>query len=179
MLRLLYPKHNVATIFENHLNPVMLVFIGKLSLITLRWVPMCQGFSNFHCFLHHFVLAKLATSSIRVNDVSTALITLPTYVIKHKQDVCSVCAAVIGSALMLLRCLENEIEHIYWVQAGYISWSPVVAQVMHRVLLASSPCDVRLSFSPSSNRRYMRYIRLWQKVPQPAFPVWCVWGIYF
>ena len=27
---------------------------------------MCQGFSNFSVFLHHFVLAKLATSSIRV-----------------------------------------------------------------------------------------------------------------
>ena len=27
---------------------------------------MCQGFSNFSGFLHHFVLAKLATSSIRV-----------------------------------------------------------------------------------------------------------------
>ena len=30
------PKHNDAKIFENHLNPVMLVFIGKLSLGTLR-----------------------------------------------------------------------------------------------------------------------------------------------
>ena len=28
---------------------------------------MCQGFSHFSGFLHHFVLAKLATSSIRVN----------------------------------------------------------------------------------------------------------------
>ena len=28
---------------------------------------MCQGFSNFSGLLHHFVLAKLATSSIRVN----------------------------------------------------------------------------------------------------------------
>ena len=27
---------------------------------------MCQGFSDFTGFLHHFVLAKLATSSIRV-----------------------------------------------------------------------------------------------------------------
>ena len=30
------PKHKDATIFENHLNPVMLVFIGKLSWSTLR-----------------------------------------------------------------------------------------------------------------------------------------------
>ena len=27
---------------------------------------MCQGFSHFSVFLHHFILAKLATSSIRV-----------------------------------------------------------------------------------------------------------------
>ena len=45
---------------------ILLVFIGKLSLSTLRWVPMCQGFSHFFGFLHHFVLAKLATSSISV-----------------------------------------------------------------------------------------------------------------
>ena len=44
----------------------MLVFIGKLLLSTLRWVPICQGFSYFSRSLHHFVLAKLATSSIRV-----------------------------------------------------------------------------------------------------------------
>ena len=34
MLRLLSSKHNDAEIFENHLNHVMLVFIGKLSLST-------------------------------------------------------------------------------------------------------------------------------------------------
>ena len=28
---------------------------------------LCQGFSHFSAFLCHFVLAKLATSSIRVN----------------------------------------------------------------------------------------------------------------
>ena len=28
---------------------------------------MLQGFSNFSVFLYHFVLAKLATSSVRVN----------------------------------------------------------------------------------------------------------------
>ena len=28
---------------------------------------MCQGFSHFSGFLHHLILAKLATSSIRVN----------------------------------------------------------------------------------------------------------------
>ena len=61
------PKHMDAKIFENHLNLVILVFIGKLSLSTLIWVPICQGFWHFSVFLHHFVMAKLATSSIRVN----------------------------------------------------------------------------------------------------------------
>ena len=28
---------------------------------------MCQGFSHFSGVLHHFVLAKLATTGIRVN----------------------------------------------------------------------------------------------------------------
>ena len=32
---------------------------------------MCQGFSHFPGFLHNFVMAKLATSSIKVNDQST------------------------------------------------------------------------------------------------------------
>ena len=64
------PEHKDAKIFENHLKPVMLVFIGKLSLNTLRWVPICQGFSHFSGFLRHFVLAKLDTSSIRVNTPS-------------------------------------------------------------------------------------------------------------
>ena len=37
MLRLLsYPKHKDAKINEKYLNPVMLVFIGLLSLSTLR-----------------------------------------------------------------------------------------------------------------------------------------------
>ena len=45
----------------------MLVLIWKLSLSSHRWVPMCQGFNSFSTFLHHFVWAKLATNSIRVN----------------------------------------------------------------------------------------------------------------
>ena len=59
------PKHKDPKIFENHLNPVILVFIGKLSLSTPRWVPTCQGFKSFSAFLHHFVLTKLA---LRVNQ---------------------------------------------------------------------------------------------------------------
>ena len=46
----------------------MLVFIWKLLPSTLSWVPICQGFSHLLAFLHHFVLAKLATGSIRVNE---------------------------------------------------------------------------------------------------------------
>ena len=38
------PKHKDAKIFEKHLRPVMLVFIGKLSLSILS---VCQGFSHF------------------------------------------------------------------------------------------------------------------------------------
>ena len=36
------------------------------SCWVLRWVPICQGFSYFSRLWHNFVLAKLATSSIRV-----------------------------------------------------------------------------------------------------------------
>ena len=56
--------HEDAEIFENHLKPFILVMvdIGKLPLSTLRWLSMCQGFIHFSGFLHHFVLAKLATS---------------------------------------------------------------------------------------------------------------------
>ena len=68
MLRLLCPKHKDAQIIENHLNPAMLVFIGKHLLSTLRWVPLCQGFNHFSGYLHHFELAKLVTSSIRVDS---------------------------------------------------------------------------------------------------------------
>ena len=46
-------------IVENHLNPVMLVFIGKLSLSTLRWVPIFQGLSHFSGFLHCFFIGQI------------------------------------------------------------------------------------------------------------------------
>ena len=35
---------------------------------------MCQGFSNLKGFLHHFVLAKLATSSIRITILSNYML---------------------------------------------------------------------------------------------------------
>ena len=70
------PKHYDAKIFEKHVNPVMLLFIGKLSMSTLRWVPTCQGCSHFKVFLHHFVLVKFCTSSIRVHLLYIMLLML-------------------------------------------------------------------------------------------------------
>ena len=48
-------KHKDAKIFEKHWNPVMLVFIGKLSLSTLRyaWVSVIlKVFSIILCWLN-------------------------------------------------------------------------------------------------------------------------------
>ena len=63
------PVHKKVNKLWNHCNTLMVVFIGKLSLSTIRWVPICQGFSHFSAFFHHFMLAKLATSSDRVKYV--------------------------------------------------------------------------------------------------------------
>ena len=60
--------------FDYHLNPVMLVFIRQISLSTLKLVPMCQGYSHYSAFLHHFVLAKLVTSRIRVKHIFKSLV---------------------------------------------------------------------------------------------------------
>ena len=46
--------------FENHLNPVMLVFIGILSLSTIRWVPICHGFSHFSRFFASFCIGQIS-----------------------------------------------------------------------------------------------------------------------
>ena len=66
------PKRKGVKMFENHLNPVMLVFIGELSLSTLWWIPIFKGFNHFQFFLHHFLLAKSTTTSIRGKPVSLA-----------------------------------------------------------------------------------------------------------
>ena len=66
-LSYLHQRHKNKDIFENLLNPTMSVFIEKLSLSTLRWAPICQGFCHFPAFIHHFRSAKSATRSIRVN----------------------------------------------------------------------------------------------------------------
>ena len=68
MLSLLFcPSYNIAEIVDNHVNPVILVFlvfIGKPSLSTIRWVLICQV--RFLTFSNYFVLSKSATSSTRV-----------------------------------------------------------------------------------------------------------------
>ena len=62
MLRLFSSKAQLRKIFQNHLNPVMLVLIGKFS----DEYPYARVSVIFQVFLYNFVLAKLATSSIRV-----------------------------------------------------------------------------------------------------------------
>ena len=53
-------------IFDNHLNPVMSVFIEKFLPSTLSNEYHVPGFQSFFSFvLYHFVTAKLATGSIR------------------------------------------------------------------------------------------------------------------
>ena len=51
-----HQRHKNTEFFENLLNPVMLVFIGKLLLSPIRWVPICQGF-------HHFWTLYLSAST--------------------------------------------------------------------------------------------------------------------
>ena len=54
------PKHKNAKIFEKHLIHVMLGLIGKLSLSTLKWVPICQGFSDFSGFFALFCFGRIS-----------------------------------------------------------------------------------------------------------------------
>ena len=61
-------KHMGAKIFENHVICVVLVFIGKLLLSTFEYpFARVSTFNHFSVLLHQFLLAKLDTSSIRVN----------------------------------------------------------------------------------------------------------------
>ena len=46
----------LSLLTKYRLNPVMLVFIGKLSLSTVRWVPICEGFSHFSACWPNIVL---------------------------------------------------------------------------------------------------------------------------
>ena len=59
------PMHKKAKSYENHLNPIMLIFIGKL---------FCQGINHFSDFCHHVMLTKLATSGKRVRDITKIVI---------------------------------------------------------------------------------------------------------
>ena len=57
-----------AKTFENHLKHLMLVFIAWIALAEYSQMSThMPGFQVFFRFLHHFVLAKEVTSSIRVN----------------------------------------------------------------------------------------------------------------
>ena len=70
MLRLLPSKvHWDAKVFEKLSKPCHVGIHWLACAEYSQMSTMCQGFSHFKVFLHHFVLAKLATSSIRGNDV--------------------------------------------------------------------------------------------------------------
>ena len=45
---------------ENHLNPLMLVFIGKFMLITNKWVPMYWGFRYSLAFFALFCINQMS-----------------------------------------------------------------------------------------------------------------------
>ena len=97
-------------IFENHLNPVMLVLIRKFSLSTLRWVPICQGFSNFSGFLPHFLLAKLglSTKKLKLHYISISAS-------KHMFN----CLEVIHSICewrILCETLPEEKNYLNWTE---------------------------------------------------------------
>ena len=68
MLRLLPSKAQGCNVFWKPFTGkpchVGILWIA-LAEYTLTWVPMCQGFDHL-TFLHHFVVAKLATNSSRV-----------------------------------------------------------------------------------------------------------------
>ena len=61
--------------FENDLIPVMLVFISNSSRVVLSdEYPYARVLVIIQGFLHHFVMAILATRSIRVNLVKEVLV---------------------------------------------------------------------------------------------------------
>ena len=65
-----------SLVFEIGFVMIFLFFKKNITKIT-RWVPFCQGFSHFSAFSYHFVLAKLATSSMRVNPSNTEATFIP------------------------------------------------------------------------------------------------------
>ena len=91
MLRLLFAFKN-AKIFENHLNPVMLVFIGNFSPSTQMSTHMTD-FQSFFSIFESFVLAKLATSSRRV---------------KHQRDIYNMARLIEQRIVNSSRCWEGS-----------------------------------------------------------------------
>ena len=74
MLRLLSWKAQERSNIQNpFFNPAMLVFNEKLMLSSIRWVHICQVSVIFQLFSHHFLLAKLATSSTRVKCMAKSI----------------------------------------------------------------------------------------------------------
>ena len=66
---------------------------------------MCQGFNTFSCFLQHFVLTKLATSSIRVKILKPVWHSLGFKGLKSEGQ------ALIDSAVFELQIDSCEREH--------------------------------------------------------------------
>ena len=92
---------------------------------TLRWVPICQGFANFSGFLYHFVLAKLATSSIRVKGTTCLFCNFATKPYFTMYDVTYVpllCVARLSPSLAFSICpsvWENKPSIIYTLFYSY------------------------------------------------------------
>ena len=61
---------------------------------------MCQGFSNFSGFLHHFISAKLATSSIRAKVGC----------IKNLTSIYTYIVAVLGKELAIKRDIYENLN---------------------------------------------------------------------
>ena len=92
----------------------MLIIIGMLSLITLRFthIPEFQSFINV--FFHLFVLIKLATSSIRVNFNRQKLIWPLGFKIKKQLNPC------VYNSIFLKICARICILRHYRVKYGEI-----------------------------------------------------------
>ena len=74
MLRLISSKAQGCKYFRKPLKPCHVGIHWKALAEYFHMSTICQGFGHFlKVFLHHFVLAKLATSSIRVKRKESIL----------------------------------------------------------------------------------------------------------
>ena len=152
------PKHKNAIFFENHRNPVMLVFIGKLLMSTLRWVPICQGFGHFSAFLHNFVLAKLATSCVRVKEI------LNTKIVKMFMGATGVpvvpwkCTAYFGyiSFIMDRLSFRRYLKERYWSE-------PNRQQSLN--YLVNQGSTLRVNLWPQASKNSQKQLRASKKRP--------------